>query len=144
MKLLFVYNADAGLPNLVADIARKLFAPRSYPCQLCKITHGYFRARSEWLVFVRSLAVEAEFLHRDEPRTRYGLEIPLPAVVREQEGRVRVCLERAVTAPATSTRILFFDIAIPRVSRRLRTPTPCPPSAYRRPVRPSNCADTPR
>jgi hypothetical protein len=41
-SLLFVYNADSGVFNLVTDIAHKIFSPQTYACQLCCITHGNF------------------------------------------------------------------------------------------------------
>ena len=44
-SLLFVYNADSGFFNTLADIGHKLFSPATYPCQLCAITHGVLAER---------------------------------------------------------------------------------------------------
>jgi len=63
--LLFVYNADSGLFNTLADIGHKLFSPETYPCPLCAITHGLLREREAWRRFVQGLGVPCEFLHRD-------------------------------------------------------------------------------
>ena len=80
--LVFVYNADSGLFNVVSDIAHKIFAPETYACNLCAITYGNFAMRAEWKDFLESLAVDLEFLHRDELAERYGLAaLPLPAIL---------------------------------------------------------------
>jgi hypothetical protein len=85
--LVFVYNADSGLFNTVADIGHKLFSPQTYACDLCRITYGLFSVREEWRAFVEGLPVAAEFLHRDQFREQYGEpRVGLPAVfVREGE-----------------------------------------------------------
>jgi hypothetical protein len=94
--LLFVYNADSGLFNTLADIGHKLFSPATYPCRLCAITHGYLSERAEWRAFVDSLGVPCEFLHRDQLRERFPMvSVPLPAVFRLVDGALRLCLDAA-------------------------------------------------
>ena len=46
-SLLFVYNADSGFFNTLADIGHKLFSPATYPCQLCAIT-GVLAEGGSW------------------------------------------------------------------------------------------------
>jgi hypothetical protein len=41
MKLLFVYNADSGLFNSIAEAAHKIVSPQTYRCDLCRITYGW-------------------------------------------------------------------------------------------------------
>lgn len=95
-RLLFVYNADAGLFNTVADIGHKLFSPATYPCRLCALTHGYFTTSAQWKHFVAGLPVPCEFLHRDEFLRRYpGMDIRLPAVLLEEAGALLPCLSVA-------------------------------------------------
>lgn len=80
--MVFVYNADSGIFNTVSDIAHKIFAPESYPCNLCAITYGNFSMRAEWKEYLESLGTELEFLHRDQLAGKYGLTaISLPAVL---------------------------------------------------------------
>ncbi|HWS54911.1 MAG TPA: hypothetical protein VN228_12320 [Pyrinomonadaceae bacterium] len=89
--LVFVYNADSGLFNAVADAAHKIFSPRTYPCNLCALTHSALGMRREWKRFLEGLGVPLEFLHADELRARYGAAgVPLPAVFRKSDGRVEV------------------------------------------------------
>jgi hypothetical protein len=80
-KLVFVYNADGGLLNSVMDSAHKLFAPSTYQCALCAVTHGMVSMRGEWKDYMRSLPFETRFYHRDGFRTDWpGIADPLPAI----------------------------------------------------------------
>ena len=79
--LVFVYNADSGVFNTLADVAHKIFSPRTYACNLCALTHTSVRMRGEWKQFLEGLGRPLEFLHADELAARYGLKgVPLPAV----------------------------------------------------------------
>jgi hypothetical protein len=79
--LVFVYNADSGVFNTLADAAHKIFSPRTYACHLCALTHTSVRMRGEWKQFLEGLGRPLEFLHADELAARYGLKgVPLPAV----------------------------------------------------------------
>ena len=89
--LVFVYNADSGVFNALADAAHKIFSPGTYACNLCALTHTAFGMRSEWKLFLEGLGVPLEFLHADELRTRYGLEdVPLPSVFEKRGGALSV------------------------------------------------------
>jgi len=91
--LLFVYNADSGLFNTLADIGHKVISPATYPCQLCALTHGYLQEKRRWKRFVETLEVPCEFLHRDQFRRRFpGDGTPLPAVFRRRGRRLEACI----------------------------------------------------
>ena len=97
VRLLFVYNADSGLFNAMADIGHKLFSPETYACRLCAITYGLLTEKAKWRAFVSSIDAECEFLHRDELHRREpGLSANLPAVFRITDQGPKVCLD-AVT-----------------------------------------------
>ncbi len=93
-RLVFVYNADSGLFNTVSDIAHKIFSPKTYACNLCALTHGYFSVRKEWEMFVESLSVPCEFLHRDQFVKNYpDHAMRLPALLlQQQDGRLTVLM----------------------------------------------------
>ena len=85
--LVFVYNADSGLFNTLSDVAHKMFAPQTYACNLCALTHSTFGMRREWREFLESLDARLEFLHADELRSRYGLgQLALPSILRRRRG----------------------------------------------------------
>ena len=79
--LVFVYNADSGVFNTLADAAHKIFSPQTYRCNLCALTHSAVGMRKEWKRFLDGLDSPVEFLHADELKTGYGVAgIPLPAI----------------------------------------------------------------
>jgi len=89
-KIVFVYNADSGVFNLVSDIAHKIFSPATYACNLCAITHSNFGVRTEWKEYLDSLDSPLEFLHADEFKKKYKLEkVNLPAIYAEENGALR-------------------------------------------------------
>lgn len=95
-SLIFVYNADSGLFNTVTDIAHKILSPRTYSCQLCALTHGYFSVREEWVGFLKSLQIDCEFLHRDEFKQTYQQDTDeLPAIfLKNGEGKIEAFADK--------------------------------------------------
>ena len=90
-SLVFVYNAESGVFNALADAAHKIFSPATYACNLCALTHSAFGMRAGWRRFLESLGVSLEFLHADELRSRYpSASSPLPAVFVKEGGALRV------------------------------------------------------
>ena len=65
-KLIFVYNANSGLFNVLSDAAYRAVQPSTYPCWLCVVTYTFTGMRTECKDFIHSLEYPAEFLHRDE------------------------------------------------------------------------------
>lgn len=93
-SLIFVYNANSGLFNVLTDAAHKIFSPETYTCNLCALTHTNLGMRREWKRFIESLDHEVEFLHSDELKERYGIEaMALPAVFWKEDGEVKVWVE---------------------------------------------------
>jgi hypothetical protein len=106
-QLLFVYNADSGLFNTLADIGHKIFAPQTYACQLCALTYGYFTERAGWREFIDTLPAACEFLHRDQFRARYpGNDTALPAVFRVADNRPNVCIDASTLMACDSLAAL--------------------------------------
>lgn len=92
-QLLFVYNADSGAFNTLADIGHKIFSPGTYSCALCAITHSIFREKEQWRSFVASLPVECIFLHRNKFLHQHpGFQGQLPGVFLHTTGRLTPCL----------------------------------------------------
>jgi hypothetical protein len=89
--LVFVYNANSGLFNSLADAAHKIFSPQTYRCNLCAITHNAFGMRGEWRRFLDGLGRPLEFLHADELKARYGVAgVPLPAIFKRDGGNIEL------------------------------------------------------
>jgi hypothetical protein len=77
--ILFVYNADSGLLNAVADYVHKAVSPKTYGCNLCAITYSNTGMKKKWREYVKTLGVPVEFLHRDEFLELYNKDANLPA-----------------------------------------------------------------
>lgn len=107
-QLLFVYNADSGLFNTVADIAHKVLSPSTYACNLCALTHGHFQVREEWVGFLKTLDADCEFLHRDEFHAKYGrTNVGLPAIFRNVAGAPAPLLDADTLGDCTSLEQLI-------------------------------------
>ena len=64
--LLFVYNADSGLVNKLIDFTHKSLKPSTYPCSLCQLTYGTFKADPKWSAFIKGLTYEVKFMYKNE------------------------------------------------------------------------------
>ena len=54
-KLIFIYNADSGLRNMIVDSAHKILSPDTYTCSLCDIAFGAFTENSVWKKFRKEI-----------------------------------------------------------------------------------------
>lgn len=94
--LVFVYNAESGLFNAVADMAHKAFSPQTYECNLCALTYSTFGMRRSWKQFLETLSRPPEFLHADELKNRYDISgVPLPAVFRKEAESLHLLIDAA-------------------------------------------------
>ena len=71
MKLIFVYNSDGTLGSLIKDTAHKIVSPKTYQCNLCRITYPGVTMQEGWEKFIKSLPHDVVFLHRDEFQKQY-------------------------------------------------------------------------
>jgi len=78
--LIFVYNANSNLFDVVADFVHKRISPSTYNCSLCSLTHGNFSMKKEWKSFIKALPVSSLFLHKDEFLKQYKVAHQFPAV----------------------------------------------------------------
>ena len=80
--LLFVYNADSTFFAQVSDFARKVIAPKTYGCNLCRITYGLLDMKGEWKEFLNTLSQRKLFLYRNEFVKKYPKheKVSLPAI----------------------------------------------------------------
>ena len=69
--LVFVYNANSGVFNALADLVHKTVSPSTYPCKLCDITYGVTGMRRAWASFIKQADFKSEFTYRDLLPTQY-------------------------------------------------------------------------
>ncbi|GAB5475845.1 MAG: hypothetical protein Mars2KO_39440 [Maribacter sp.] len=93
-KLIFVYNADSGLGNMLLDGAHKILQPSTYACSLCSLTFGAFTEKATWKRFREAHPVEMVFLHKDEFNKQYaskfGHKFSFPIVLAETRSGLEV------------------------------------------------------
>ena len=94
MQLIFVYNADSGLLNMLKDGLHKLFSPKTYPCSLCKLTWSSVAEKPKWRKFHESAGTRMHFLHKDEFEQQYGQRFEYPVVL-SHAGELEVFLSKA-------------------------------------------------
>jgi len=80
-RLIFVYNAKAGLFNQIADYVHKIVSPQTYECNLCQITFGNIGMKEKWKEFIASLPIKSDFLHKDELEAQYSISPALPVIL---------------------------------------------------------------
>lgn len=95
-KLIFVYNADSGIRNLIIDGAHKILSPSTYECKLCELTFGAFTENNLWKKFRTGSDLEMEFLHKDEFKKQYaskfGHKFTFPIVLAEARNGLEVLI----------------------------------------------------
>lgn len=88
-KLIFIYNADSGLRNMILDGAHKILSPDTYACSLCDITFGAFTENSVWKKFRKETNLDMRFLHKDEFNkayaSKFGHKFTFPIVLAESD-----------------------------------------------------------
>ena len=92
MKLIFVYNANTGLFSQVTDSVHKILSPKTYKCNLCKLTYGNVLIKQEWKKFIDTLPHELVFLHKNEFEKQYPKykSEKLPAIFVEQANNLKL------------------------------------------------------
>jgi len=93
-KLIFIYNADSGLRNMIVDSAHKIFSPETYECSLCAITYGALTENSTWKKFRKASDLKMEFLHKDEfvkaYSSKFGYKFSFPIVLGETSNGLEI------------------------------------------------------
>ena len=94
MKLVFVYNANAGFVAGIMDTIHKTVSPDTYDCALCAVTHGAFTMDKEWRAYLKALPIESAFYHRPDFRLAFPdkADCPLPIIAVERDGRLEIIL----------------------------------------------------
>jgi len=84
-RLIFIYNANSGLRNVLLDGAHKALSPGTYQCNLCNLTFGVINEKKAWKKFREKEDQSMEFLHKDEFNKQYaskfGYKFEFPVVL---------------------------------------------------------------
>lgn len=105
-KLLFVYNAKSDILNSAFDFAHKIIHPSSYECNLCKLTHGNFTEKKEWVEYKTNSPDELVFLHTDQFEKNYS-RVQYPVVLKEAGDQLEIVLSTEELNEINSTEELI-------------------------------------
>ena len=88
MRLIFVYNAKAGVLNGLMDSVHKTVSPGTYECDLCAITHGFFTMDKAWRAYLKALPMEAAFYHKPDFSEAFPTHktMALPMIALDRDG----------------------------------------------------------
>jgi len=91
-ELIFVYNANSGKINAMKDYFHKVVSPKTYDCNLCALTYDVLGMKSEWKRAIEKTGLTTKFLHKDELVKKYSLDYELPAILLNEEDKIRILL----------------------------------------------------
>jgi hypothetical protein len=111
MKLVFVYNAKAGLLAGMMDSVHKAVSPSTYACSLCAITHGSFTMDKSWREYLKTLPLEATFHHRPDFKEAYPqAKVALPAILLDRDGSLTSLLSAQELSAQTDVNALMQSL----------------------------------
>ena len=113
-QLLLVYNADTRLWARIVDLLTKILRPRSYACNLCMLTFGWYSMIPRWRIYLSQRPEKVVELHRDEFHDRFEKHLQLPAVLLLRGNELTSVLDADEI-----NKITTLDELIERLDRRL-------------------------
>ena len=113
-RLIFIYNADGGLVQMVLDALHKTLSPATYPCSLCALTYGSLRMEPKWRKWLAALAIPVVFQHKDDTPHK---DVPLPAVLCESGGRIEVLIDAPTLDGIATLDALIAEMETPLSAR---------------------------
>lgn len=116
-RLVFVYNADAGVVAGLLDLVHKTVSPATYPCSLCGVTYGPLGMKPVWRAWLEALPTASVFFHRPDFRAAFpsAAAWPLPLVALDGGSGLRLLL-----SADDLTRLPTVDGLIEAIERRLQ------------------------
>ncbi len=66
-----MYNANKGAGSGLMGSLHKAISPKTYECNLCRLTHGVFAEKKAWRNFRKRSEVEMIFLHKEEYQDKF-------------------------------------------------------------------------
>ena len=113
-RLIFVYNANAGLAAGLMDSLHKIVSPSTYPCSLCAVTYGLTRMDPRWRAWLTALPMTTVFHHRPDFRAAFpaAAEWPLPLVAIERDGALTPVLDAVELDACTDVETLIATLEV--------------------------------
>lgn len=110
MTILMVYNANSGLISSSFGALHKIISPKTYQCNLCKITHGAFKEKKEWTDFVKKSKHNFKFMYSDEFEERFKQKFSYPCVLSKNEASFDIILDNQTMKSFSNLEDLINEI----------------------------------
>lgn len=111
MSIIFIYNANSGILNLLKDVAHKIMSPSTYPCSLCNLTYNTFNENPTWRAYRKNKSSQFIFLHKDEFENQYPVAtFKYPTVLKEDHGQLERLLQPSELNKMTSADQLIQEL----------------------------------
>lgn len=94
MELIFVYNAEDHAMDRILGALHKVVAPKSYACDLCKLTHNAVGARRKWIAFLDSLSVPVRVMYKNTFREAFQEDFEFPVILSYENSQLTRILDK--------------------------------------------------
>lgn len=112
VKLVFVYNADNDVLNSVLGYMHKVFSPRTYPCDLCSLTHSNIGERKAWKDFKGDQNVSMDFIYKKEFKERFTIESEAPIILALKDGVISIVMSKEEIAGVQNLDELLESLSL--------------------------------
>ncbi|MEH6406284.1 MAG: GTPase [Leeuwenhoekiella sp.] len=115
IKLIFVYNAKAGVKNGLLDTLHKMVKPETYACNLCALTYGLLGEKRIWKSFRKKADFEMEFYHSNEFQNQFKSKFlslytfPIILIVAHNEMEVLITTEELSSLKSAKELIVLIN-----------------------------------
>ena len=79
--LYFIYNAKNDTKSVLNDFFHKTLSPKTYPCNLCKITYNTFTKKNKWKKYLDNTNYNYKFLYKNQSNYFNNPIIDFPSIV---------------------------------------------------------------
>jgi hypothetical protein len=124
MRLIFVYNANAGLLAGALDSIHKTLSPSTYACSLCALSYGAFAMKPRWRAWLKSIPLNTHFYHKPDFLADFPAEAAraLPLIALDRAGVLEPLLDADALNRLDDLDALIGALAGALESRGLLTP----------------------
>lgn len=81
LDVVFVYNANGDWASRAFDFGHKIVSPKTYRCDLCKLTHGAVFETKPWARFRQQSGINMRFFHKDEFEAQTDQRFTYPVIL---------------------------------------------------------------
>ena len=93
-KIYFVYNANDDLFSIIGDFFHKSFSPKTYSCNLCKLSYGPISKKHIWKDFLNNLEFDYSFVYKNHDNLFLSHIQSYPIILYTKDDDINVLLSK--------------------------------------------------